>query len=153
MQTKEQPTVFIKHFAELTPSEVYEILKARCDVFLCGQRICYLDEDNIDYQSTHFFTMRNGEVLSYARLYADDAPGVLRIGRMLSREEGKGNGRYLLRQVIEYARETGAVQLRLHAQMPVVGFYEKCGFVTEGEPFIEAGIEHIEMVNKDGLLE
>ena len=34
----------------------------------------------------------------------------------------------------------------LHAQRSAQGFYHRLGFVTEGEPFEEAGIGHIAMV-------
>jgi predicted GNAT family N-acyltransferase len=37
------------------------------------------------------------------------------------------------------------VSLVLHAQKHVQSFYESCGYRPFGEPFMEAGIEHIEM--------
>jgi len=36
----------------------------------------------------------------------------------------------------------------LHAQRSAEGFYARFGFVPRGEPFEEAGIVHIEMVQK-----
>ena len=44
-----------KTFQQLTATEVYEILKARCDVFTVEQRICYPDMDDIDYDAVHVF--------------------------------------------------------------------------------------------------
>ena len=35
--------------------------------------------------------------------------------------------------------------MRLHAQTHALGFYEKHGFVAEGEEFMEAGIPHFVM--------
>ena len=136
----------IKPFAELTAAEVYEILKARCEVFLCEQRICYLDQDNLDYRATHFSLRRKGLVIAYARLFKDTERGAYRVGRMLCKERGNGYGRFLMEQIILNARQLAAKKLTLQAQMPVVSFYEQFGFVTVGEPFHEADLAHIKMV-------
>ena len=42
-------SLHIRTFADLSASEIYEILKARYAVFTQEQGIIYLDEDNIDY--------------------------------------------------------------------------------------------------------
>ena len=136
----------IKPFTDLTAAEVYEILKARCEVFLCEQRICYLDQDNIDYRATHFSLRRKGIVIAYARLFKDTEKGTYRVGRMLSKERGQGYGRYLMDQIIAVARQLGAEKLSLHAQLPVVSFYEQFGYEAVGEAFQEAGMDHQKMV-------
>ncbi len=38
------------------------------------------------------------------------------------------------------------MRLTMHAQSHLVGFYEKRGFVAQGEEFVEAGIRHRVMV-------
>lgn len=43
----------VKRFSDLSGREVYEILKARCDVFTVEQGIRYPDMDDIDYRSLH----------------------------------------------------------------------------------------------------
>lgn len=133
----------IKPFAELSASELYEILKARMTVFMIEQGIHYLDEDNIDYLSTHYFLTQSGRVVAYARVYPDAEPGVLRIGRMLTIERGKGYARYLMRRITTEARKKGAACLRLHAQKQAAPFYRKCRFHTVGKAFLEAGIPHL----------
>ena len=135
----------IKTFADLSAAELYEILKARFNVFVMEQHIHYLDEDNIDYLATHFSLRRNGLVIAYARLFPDAEKGVLRIGRMLSFERGKGYAKYLIHKMIAIAAERGARTLRLHAQTPVVPFYEHLGFHTVGDIFVEAEIPHVTM--------
>lgn len=135
----------IKPFSELSAAEIYEILKARFDVFVCQQHIIYLDEDNIDYLATHFSLRKNGLVIAYARLFPDAEKQVLRIGRMLTLERGKGFAKYLMAQIEEFARKQGVHTLRLHAQTQAAGFYEHLGFTTKGDIFIEAEIPHILM--------
>ena len=41
----------VKTFDELTSKEVYEILKARAEVFVVEQNIVYQDMDDIDYDA------------------------------------------------------------------------------------------------------
>ena len=135
----------VKQFADLTTAELYEILKARFSVFVGEQHIHYLDEDNIDYLAMHFSLRKNGRVLAYARLFNDSEKNVLRVGRMLTIERGKGYGRYLMDRMIEEARHQGVDKLRLHAQMQAVPFYQHLGFQIVGEPFLEAELPHVAM--------
>ncbi|MBR1706331.1 MAG: GNAT family N-acetyltransferase [Bacteroidales bacterium] len=139
----------IKTFSELTGAEVYEILKARCDVFTVEQRICYPDMDDIDYDSLHVSIVdEKGRVQAYLRLYQDGAlPGAVHMGRVLTREHGKGLGREVVLTGIKAARERmGATQILLHSQQYCTGFYEKAGFRVCSDVFIEADIPHVQMV-------
>jgi predicted GNAT family N-acyltransferase len=44
--------------------------------------------------------------------------------------------------MIDDARQRGIKELCLDAQLSVIGFYEKLGFVAEGGIFPDAGILH-----------
>lgn len=70
-----------------------------------------------------------------------------KIGRMavLAEWRGKGVGEALLMALIDRARMQGLREVMLNAQVGALGFYEKFGFVTYGERFHEAGIEHQSM--------
>ena len=138
-------TTQIKAFNDLSPADLYEILKARFNVFYLEQQIRYPDMDNVDYLATHLSLRRNGLVIAYARLFPDSEPGVLRIGRMLTTERGKGFGRLLMQQIIEETKHQQASLLRLHAQVQAVPFYQRMGFQTVGDIFYEAEIPHIFM--------
>jgi predicted GNAT family N-acyltransferase len=48
------------------------------------------------------------------------------------------------------AREAGYERVRLAAQVPVVGFYERLGYEVVGETFEDAGIPHRSMVKSLG---
>ena len=143
-------TVQIKPFADLSATDLYEILKARFNVFYLEQQIRYPDLDNIDYRATHLSLRRRGIVIAYARLFPDAETGVLRVGRMLTTQRGKGFGRHLMTLLIEEARRQGATTLRLHAQTQAVPFYSHLGFQpalgpdgTPASPFLEADIPHL----------
>ena len=70
------------------------------------------------------------------------------IGRMavLEQHRGEGIGAAVLGTVVEKARTLGFDQVFLNAQVHAIGFYEKAGFVSTGERFDEAGIEHQKMI-------
>lgn len=137
-------TLVSKRFDELSGAEVYEILKARMAVFYMEQHIFYLDMDDVDYDSLHVYLEEDGKVLAYLRAYEDAGePGIVHIGRVLTVERGKGFGRRIMEEGIEAVRTAyHPERIRLDAQLPVVEFYEKLGFVPIGEEFLEAGIPH-----------
>ena len=74
--------------------------------------------------------------------------GVSKIGRMavLRRLRETGLGRQVLLALVAQARQRGDAQVLLHAQQSAQGFYDRLGFMPQGEPFEEAGIGHMAMV-------
>ena len=135
-----------KRFADLTGREVYEIAKARNDVFLLEQRIICQDLDDVDYDALHCFFTEDGRVTAYLRAYYEGADGAVKIGRVLTREHGNGLGRELMEKSVEaIRRELPCQKLVVNAQKQALGFYEKLGFsVTSGE-FLEEGVVHLAM--------
>ena len=49
-----------KSFQELTTKELYEILKARTEIFVLEQNCVYQDMDDKDYESLHVFYEEDG---------------------------------------------------------------------------------------------
>lgn len=149
-----------KRFNELTLRELQQIHITRSIVFTVGQQILAQEPDEADFDSVHFFHAdETGRVLAYLRLFdlmtVDDGyhrpiEGAWTIGRVAVREEARGTGlgRALLRDAIEWAREnTDARQLVISAQSYLKdSYYGAAGFVQVGEPYLEVGIEHVEMV-------
>ena len=135
-----------KCFEELSGAEVYEILKVRCAVFMMEQEIRYLDMDDVDYRSFHGFVTDGGTVVAYLRAFADVEPQVFHVGRVLTARRGVGLGRELMEKSMEILRrENDCRKIVLHSQIGAAGFYEKLGFCTVGDEFIEAGIPHVAM--------
>lgn len=135
----------VKTFGELTPAELYEMLKARFNVFYLEQDCHYPDMDDIDYAATHLALIRRGKVIAYARLFKAAKTNRWTVGRMLSTVRGKGFGKYIMLQVEAEAKRLGAASLFMHAQTQAVAFYEQLGYQTFGEVFQEADIPHISM--------
>lgn len=136
-----------KTFDALSVAELYEIMRARDDVFVGEERILYPDADGVDYDCVHVFCEdERGRVVAYARMYREkDEPSSLHMGRVLTRQRGRGLGRRLLDASFEAARLLGATQIVIDAQRHAEGFYRKCGFVTTSDVFMECGVEHVEM--------
>ncbi len=138
-------TFYAKKFSELSAGEIYEILKARADVFIIEQNINYQDMDDVDYDSLHCFLSDGGSVAAYLRAYGA-GDGAVKLGRVLTRPHGRGLGRTLMeRSIPAVAEATGCRRIVLDAQKYAVGFYEKFGFRVVSGEFLEEGIVHVAM--------
>ena len=60
--------------------------------------------------------------------------------------QGEGIGRDLVQYAEIRAKEVGYSKIVMHAMLSVVAFYEKLGFVQEGDLFEEQGITFAKMV-------
>lgn len=134
-----------KFFPELTTRELYEILKARAEIFVVEQNCVYQDLDDRDYQSLHVFFEENGVVLAYLRAYTKDE-NTVQIGRVLTLKHGTGLGGKLLKVGIAQVREKfNPDRVYIEAQCYAVGYYEREGFRVCSEEFLEDGIPHVGM--------
>ena len=122
-------------------------LGIRMRVFVSEQGVpaeIELDED--DHHAIHFLATTSGRPVGTARLvmYGKKA----KIGRMavLKKYRRSGIGAALLKRGIAAAKRRGARTIFLHAQLPVIGFYEKMSFHCVGPVFDEAGIAHRKMI-------
>lgn len=62
--------------------------------------------------------------------------------------QGKGIGRALMRFAENLARDQGFKNISMHARKNAVGFYEKMGYKSKGNEFIEVTIPHVIMEKK-----
>lgn len=120
----------------------------RREVFIAEQGVPEADEwDEADGASLHAIARnRLGDVVATARLLPA-VDGQSRIGRMavIQALRGAGFGHQLLSTLLQAARDRGDRCVLIHAQTAVQSFYLRAGFVAEGSPFVEAGIEHVVM--------
>lgn len=103
--------------------------------------------DGKDDAATHFLGRDGaGEPVACARL-REYEPGTAKVERVavVPERRGEGLGRAVMDVVEDHARGAGYDEVVLHAQVPVVGFYEALGYEVEGEPFEDAGIPHRRM--------
>ena len=161
-------TFTVKQFDDLTPTELYEIVKTRFEIFVLEQKIMCRDLDDVDKVALHVFCREGGSedgridagsggsgakadpggrVTGYLRLFwQDEAAGIAKMGRVVTLTHGRGIGGELLRKGIEVARrQMHARTITLHSQQYCIGYYEREGFVVTSDVFLEEGIPHVEM--------
>ena len=141
-------TFVAKHFSELTPAELYEILRARAEIFLLEQGIHEQDLDGIDYDCLHCFLWEDGKAIGTLRaFYTDPQKTKVKIGRVVTLTHGKGHGKLLMEGSLDAIKKHLPYKtLYVHAQVQAAGYYERFGFSRVGEEFDEAGIPHVEMI-------
>jgi predicted GNAT family N-acyltransferase len=104
-----------------------------------------LEVDKRDAVAMHLVAVRDGVVLGTCRLLFDGATA--KVGRMAVEPAARraGIGSELLSAALDEARRAGSRRASLNAQVAAVGLYARAGFVVTGEPFEEAGIDHVRM--------
>lgn len=140
----------LKKFDELSPHELYALLRLRTEVFVVEQQCIFQDMDDKDQASYHLMGFADDQLVAYTRLVP---PGVIydepSIGRVVTSPagRGKGTGRDLMQVSIAEARKLfGNLPLRIGAQLYLDKFYTGLGFRQVSEVYIEDGIPHIEMI-------
>ena len=136
-----------KLFRELTVDELYELLRVRSEVFVVEQDCVYQDLDGDDQFSIHLWLTEGDKVVALCRVCpAGTHMEEVSIGRVITTERGKGNGKRIMLEGIKVARDHfNAERIEIEAQEYARGFYEQVGFRQSSEPFILDGIPHIRM--------
>ena len=127
------------------------------DIALCRQlrRVVFIEEqgvsqedevDGLDPVAIHLLARDGDHPVGTARMLVKGPVG--KIGRVcvLAQARGTGLGAALIRACLDELRKVpGVSEALLGAQTHALGFYEKLGFVAEGDEFIDAGIPHYDM--------
>ncbi len=129
--------------------EITKAFAIRMRVFVKEQGVpAEIELDADDQRATHLLASVGPRAVGTARVV--EQPGSAKIGRMavLKTYRGRGVGKKLLQRAIEAAKKRGVRKIYLHAQVPVIEFYESMGFRCVGPVFNEAGIPHRKMILK-----
>jgi predicted GNAT family N-acyltransferase len=129
------------------PAEVGAAMQLRARVFVDEQGVSPEEEkDELDEDATQIVALDESGLIATCRLREVEA-GVWKLERMAveARVRGLGVGGRLLAGAEEEARSRGAREIVMNAQRTAEGFYASHGYVSEGEIFTEAEIEHIRM--------
>ncbi len=140
----------LKEFNDLSPKELYSILRLRSEIFVCEQNCPFQDMDNIDQHCAHLMCWKNEDLVAYARIVP---PGICyegfpSIGRVITSMlvRRKGVGKELLRKaIIETEKRYKNLSIRIGAQFYLLKFYGSFGFEQTSDVYLLDGIEHIEM--------
>jgi len=129
-----------------TNDEIEAAMRLRFAVFCEEQGVTLeAEQDGRDQSAVHVVVMEDDRLIGTCRLLIDS--GVARLGRMVVSAErrGAGVGSAILEEADRTALAAGAGAIRLNAQVPARGVYDRAGYEAEGAVFMEEGIEHVTM--------
>jgi predicted GNAT family N-acyltransferase len=129
------------------PAERHAMIDIRETVFVVEQGVpVELELDGVDAECHHVLAFDSRDrPIGTARMQQSG-----HIGRIAVRREWRkrGVGSRLLAALVELARREGLDSVDLDAQVHAIGFYEKHGFRTRGEVYLDAGIPHRNMLSR-----
>ncbi len=142
----------LRRFEELSAGELYDCLILRSDVFVVEQNCAYLDPDRKDRKAWHVIGINDGKTVAYSRIFAaGDYFENASIGRVVVDKSFRGNktGDDLMKFSIESVQKIfGESPITISAQEYLRNFYNRHGFLQEGEGYLEDDIPHIRMHRK-----
>ena len=131
----------------ITEAEMAALRALRMAVFIEEQGVPEeLEIDALDALAYHAVACVDDAIIGTGRLLVLPGGDAL-IGRMAVQIDVRriGVGGHVLQFLEAAAVKLGVSEVIVHAQTYVSEFYSRAGYNTEGEPFDEAGIQHIIM--------
>ena len=125
------------------------VFALRHEVFVIEQKVpAALERDEYDDGATHLVGLRGDDVIGTLRIVVNGQTA--KIGRMAVRAalRKQGVGSRLMARATEVAKQMGAREIMLHAQLTAKQFYQRLGYREDGGTFEEAGILHIAMLKE-----
>ena len=125
--------------------DIEKCFNIRKEVFVKEQKCDPKDEYENEEESIHFLLLDNNEPVATSRYRKTQFGIKMERFAVLASKRKKGYGLKILNFMIKDLSNNKDIKY-LHAQVQVVGFYEKVGFKKIGEQFDEVGIMHYKMI-------
>jgi predicted GNAT family N-acyltransferase len=139
--TKSTTMIEVRRFTIEDKNLAEQAFAIRRKVFVDEQGV----DQNLEYdkedQSKHYLLLLAGKPIATARWRETEKGIKLERFAVLPEFRNRGFGEIILAEVIKDVKLIGKT-IYLHSQVRAVPFYERNGFIKEGEMFVEAGIEH-----------
>lgn len=140
------------HWTQMRHETAYHIARLRHRVYVMEQGLTTVEElDGRDLEPTTqiWWIQIEGVPVSTLRVLREDSHS-LSIGRVATDKPFRGLGlaSALIRAVMAYYPDQ---RLTMHSQTHLQDWYRTFNLETEGEPFYEAGLEHVVMVREPTL--
>lgn len=128
-------------------SDIAEAMELRLRVFSDEQKFTE-GYDEIDKHAFHFLLFDGDSAVAVARAF--DSESGWHIGRVAvdSSRRRTGVGRLIMEKAECFLKSTGVTELVLSSQDHAIGFYEKLGYNTEGDFYMDEHCPHIDMRKK-----
>ena len=132
----------------VTPMDMWNVTNIRELVFRKEQKVPYEEDEVFEEQleaKTYLIYLKDKVIGTIRYRLVNDEYKVERFA-ILKEYRGKGYGKQAFNYFVELlATKFNPCTITLNSQEAVIGFYEACGFIKEGDMFMEAGINHIKM--------
>jgi ribosomal protein S18 acetylase RimI-like enzyme len=128
--------------------EYAEALILRTAILRAPLGLSYSEADlAVESSYRHGAGFLEGKIVVYGQMKNSVETGWLQMKQVAvdAALQGSGIGRALIGFLEGVAREAGVLGIVLHARESAAGFYDRLGYVREGERFIEVGIPHWKM--------
>lgn len=141
--------VVLSGLDELSPRDLYAMLKLRVDVFVVEQKCPYPELDGKDGDALHLRLLAGKELVACARIRkpAQSDPAA-RIGRVVVSPEHRGKklgDRLMVEAIAQCERLYPQSPIKLSAQSHLQRFYGSFGFGPVSEEYLEDDIPHVDM--------
>ena len=123
---------------------IQQAFKIRRKVFVVEQNCPPDIEYEFEEECTHFLLRIDNIPVCTSRYRKTDKGIKLERFAVLKEHRKKGIGHKILKFMLKDLKSFKGL-IYMHAQIDVIPFYEKMGFVKEGDPFEEAFITHYKM--------
>ncbi len=130
-----------------TKEEFKDALQVRREVFIEEQQVPEEEEiDQYEDECTHIVVYDQNQPVAAGRLRNYDGIGKMERICVLASHRKHGLGKIVMDHLEELAKEKGFQELKLNSQTHAEGFYERLGYKTISDIFMDAGIPHVTMV-------
>lgn len=130
-----------------TPEEKAFAEQIRFTVFVDEQNVpAALEIDAYEEEAIHFVGYENGQAIAASRIRFVDDYGKLERICILKAHRGKQYGKQIIQAMEQEIKRQGYEKAKLNGQTYAEGFYNKLGYKTTSEAFMDAGIPHVEMI-------
>ena len=125
-------------------TQYQQMLKLRDDILRKPLGLSF-SEDELTEEKEHLLigAYEDDQMLGCCMLVEEDSQTVrLRQMAVINDLQGKGIGRALMQFAENLSRDRGYKKITMHARKHAIGFYEKMGYKTRGNEFVEITIPH-----------
>ncbi len=136
--------------SEFNPSVSIEQIRPEL-TWRLRQQVLYPDEPwytmglDEDEQGYHFAAFSNSQIIAVVSLFQQGSAYQFRKFAVAPAHQHQGIGTAMLEVITRFARLGGGTRLWCKARLTAIEFYQKKGFITEGEEFIKNKIQYIVM--------
>lgn len=132
-----------------TEQQLEEAFVIRKAVFVEEQHVPLVDEfdefDHLDAACDHVLVHHENQPVGTGRIRVVDHVGKLERICLLENARSLGLGKVIIEALEDLAKEQHIKKVKLHGQMHAEGFYQKLGYETSSDVFMEDGIPHVLM--------